>query len=57
MCQLAVREAAAGGEQVEADLRRIAQLPTPAPLPTPQQLANLVFTTVYLGTENSSAGE
>lgn len=54
MCQLATKAAAAGDAQATKDVRRIAQLKDDAPLPTAQELANLVFTTVYLGSENSS---
>jgi NAD+ synthase (glutamine-hydrolysing) len=54
MCQLATAAAAAGDEQAGKDIRRVAQLEDSTTLPNAQGLANRVFTTVYLGSENSS---
>ena len=54
MCQLATAAAAAGDEQAGKDIRRVAQLKDSTTLPNAQGLANRVFTTVYLGSENSS---
>ena len=54
MCQLATKAAVAGDAQAAKDVRRIAQLKDDASLPTAQERRNLVFTTVYLGSENSS---
>lgn len=56
MCQLVIKAAMEGDEDVERDIRRVAQLSADAPLPTsPRELAAIIFTTVYLGTDNSSA--
>lgn len=54
MCQLAVAAAAAGDSQVAADTRRIGQYPENAPIPNAKDLADKIFTTVYMGTVNSS---
>ena len=56
MCQLVIKAAMDGDEDVERDIRRVAQLSADVPLPTsPRELAGMIFTTVYLGTDNSSA--
>ena len=48
--------AARGGDEIVAkDIRRIAQLSDDAPIPSAKELAETIFTTVYLGTENSSS--
>ena len=54
MCQLATAAACSGDERAAADIRRIAQLEDDAPLPSAKALAEYIFTTVYLGSENSS---
>jgi NAD+ synthase (glutamine-hydrolysing) len=54
MCQLATSAAASGDERAAADVRRIAQLSDDAPLPSAKEFAQYLFTTVYLGSENSS---
>lgn len=54
MCQLATAAASAGDECAAADIRRIAQLADDAPIPSATAFAEYVFTTVYLGSENSS---
>lgn len=54
MCQLATAAACSGDERAAADIRRIAQLADDAPLPSAKALAEYIFTTVYLGSENSS---
>jgi NAD+ synthase (glutamine-hydrolysing) len=55
MCQLVTKAAREGDEVVAMDIRRIAQLAPNAPIPSANELAELIFTTVYLGTDNSSA--
>lgn len=55
MCQLVTKAAREGDEIVSSDIRRIAQLASDAPIPSASELAEMIFTTVYLGTENSSA--
>lgn len=55
MCQLAIAAAVAGDEVAAADVRRIAQIDGNASLPSAEELARLLFQTVYLGSENSSA--
>jgi len=56
MCQLVIKAAKEGDEDVERDIRRVAQLSADAPVPnSPRELAGIIFTTVYLGTDNSSA--
>ena len=55
MCQLVTKAANDGDETVARDIRRIAQLSDADPIPSAQKLAELIFTTVYLGTDNSSA--
>lgn len=54
MCQLAVAAALSGDEQAAADIRRLAQLPDDSQIPSPKTFAESIFTTVYLGSENSS---
>jgi len=54
MCQLATAAASAGDERAAADVRRIAQLADGVPIPSPMEFAQHIFTTVYLGSENSS---
>lgn len=54
MCQMAT-EAAANDPQVAADVRRVGGFAQDAPLPTAPELAARLLTTVYMGTENSSA--
>jgi NAD+ synthase (glutamine-hydrolysing) len=54
MCQLATSAAVSGDERAAADVRRIAQLSDDAPLPSAKEFAQYLFTTVYLGSENSS---
>lgn len=55
MCQLVTKAATAGNETAARDIRRIAQLGDDAPIPSANALAGLIFTTAYLGTDNSSA--
>lgn len=59
MCQLAVAAAASGDARVAVEVRRLmADGPSAAPdgpLPTAQELASRVLTTVYLSTVNSGA--
>ena len=55
MCQLVTAAARDGDEIVAKDIRRIAQLSDDAPIPSAKEFAEMIFTTVYLGTENSSA--
>lgn len=55
MCQLVTAAARGGDEIVAKDIRRIAQLSDDAPIPSAKELAEMIFTTVYLGTENSSS--
>ena len=52
MCQLACT-AARSDARVASDVRRLARLADNQPLPIPNKLAACVFTTLYLGTENS----
>lgn len=53
MCQLAVAAAQQGDARVTADVRRLAALQPNQPLPTACQLANILLSTLYLGTQNS----
>jgi NAD+ synthase (glutamine-hydrolysing) len=57
MCQLVVREARAGNQDVLADVRRLLGLPADSQeVPDdPCQLAHHLFHTCYMATENSSA--
>ena len=55
MCQLVTRAASAGDAIVADDIRRVAQLASDVPIPSAEELAKMIFTTVYLGTDNSSA--
>ena len=56
MCQLVTRAASAGDTIVADDICRIAQLlASDAPIPSAKELAEMIFTTAYLGTANSSA--
>eukprot|EP00192_Tetraselmis_astigmatica_P007759 CAMPEP_0117672142 /NCGR_PEP_ID=MMETSP0804-20121206/13736_1 /TAXON_ID=1074897 /ORGANISM="Tetraselmis astigmatica, Strain CCMP880" /LENGTH=695 /DNA_ID=CAMNT_0005480703 /DNA_START=32 /DNA_END=2119 /DNA_ORIENTATION=- len=54
MCQLAVKAIADGDKIVEADARRIGQYSEDEAVDSPQELANRLFVTVYMGTVNSS---
>lgn len=54
MCRLAVQAARDGDATAERDVRRLARVADDAPLPTPSQLSRATFSTVYLGTSNSS---
>jgi len=54
MCQLVVKAIAAGDTTVEADARRIGQYEPSEMIDDPRELANRLFTTVYMGTMNSS---
>lgn len=55
MCREVVKAVNEGNEQVITDLRRIAAVPDELPLPsTPQQVANRIFHTSFMGTTNSS---
>jgi len=54
MCKLATEAAADGDEGAAKDIRRIAQISADIPLPSTKALAKHIFTTVYLGSENSS---
>lgn len=55
MCQLVTKAANDDDDTVARDIRRIAQLDDEAPIPSAQELAGMIFTTAYLGTDNSSA--
>ncbi len=54
MCQILVKQAQAGNQQVIADVRRIVGI-ADYELNDPRDLANRIFVTCYMGTENSSA--
>lgn len=54
MCQLVIKAAREGDEVVADDIRRIMQLVPSATIPNASELARSIFTTVYLGTVNSS---
>lgn len=54
MCCLVVKEAGEGNEQVIEDARRIANKEAPWVPTDPRELANLLFYTAYMGTQNSS---
>ena len=54
MCQLVTKAAREGDEVVADDIRRIMQLVPSATIPNASELARSIFTTVYLGTVNSS---
>lgn len=54
MCRLAVQAARDGDAMAARDVRRLARVAADAPLPTPAQLCRATFSTVYLGTANSS---
>jgi NAD+ synthase (glutamine-hydrolysing) len=54
MCQLAYDEATHGNAQVLQDLRRICHQKEPWMPSSPQDIANFVLHTVFMGTENSS---
>lgn len=54
MCHLAVQAATGGDARTASDVRRISQVSDDAPLPSAKEFAQLIFQTVYLGTENSS---
>lgn len=53
MCQLVLREIGLGNEQVLSDVRRITKMSDYTPS-SPQDLANKIFFTCYMGTSNSS---
>ncbi|CDO93851.1 unnamed protein product [Kluyveromyces dobzhanskii CBS 2104] len=54
MCRLVVKEAAEGNEQVIKDARRLARMNDEWIPSSPQELANKLFNTCFMGTENSS---
>ena len=53
MCHLVVEAIEAGNDQVLRDVRRVTHDETYTPA-TPQELANRIFYTMYMGTDNSS---
>lgn len=57
MCRLVVKEAGEGNKEVIADARRLARVEEGSDyIPTdPQEFANKIFHTCYMGSENSSA--
>eukprot|EP00898_Chlorokybus_atmophyticus_P003430 jgi/Chlat1/4088/Chrsp26S04007 len=55
MCQLVVKAVAAGNEQVLADARCVGGYADNEKPEDAREFANRIFTTVYMGTENSSA--
>jgi len=54
MCRIVVEAAKNGNKQVIEDVRRMTQKEAPWIPETPQELGNLIFTTCYMGTANSS---
>lgn len=54
MCRIVVKECAEGNETVIADARRLAQQPEPYVPTDPREFCNRIFTTCYMGTDNSS---
>lgn len=54
MCRIVVEAAKNGNKQVIDDVRRMTQKEAPWIPETPQELGNLIFTTCYMGTANSS---
>eukprot|EP00775_Hariotina_reticulata_P006615 gene6615-6843_t len=55
MCQLVVKAVAAGDQLVLADAQRVGQYKEDDAVDNAHDLANRLFHTVYMGTENSSA--
>ncbi|DBA79501.1 TPA: hypothetical protein ACH3X2_007768 [Trebouxia sp. C0005] len=55
MTQLVTKAVDAGDKLVEADARRVGQYKEGEKVGTPQELANRIFTTVYMGTVNSGS--
>lgn len=49
-----VRDIARGNKLVESDARRVGKYAQNEAVDDPKELANRIFVTVYLGTENSS---
>ena len=55
MCQLVVKAAAAGDEQVIADVRKVTRKAAPWLPADAKELCGMILHTCYMGTENSSA--
>lgn len=53
--QLVVKAIQAGDQDALADARRIGHYQSGEAITSPQELANRLFHTVYMGTENSSS--
>ncbi|CAD7695941.1 unnamed protein product [Ostreobium quekettii] len=54
MCQMVVKAVGSGNLEVEEDARRIGQYGPGEPIDNARELAQRIFTTLYLGTVNSS---
>ena len=54
MCKMVINAVAAGNQQVIADVRRITGEDHSYPLTDPRELANRIFHTCYMGSQNSS---